>query len=296
MTASSGTIYGRYGQINPYLNKYSEGNNALLDALNAWVGTYNDSDWSRYGSRDTNGIYKSKSKYWNPSAAAKDAFNDFKDKSLTDYKNTFTNKFNNMNSYNDWYNGLKDNSANTVSNFLDNKKTSALEKLLAANQRGLLSDAQYQIGLDNLNSQYDSWNNRLSGYLDSYLDNYASNWDVAKNDLESKYENAYNDYSNNFARDWTGDNNFTYDDDAFDNFMNRYSQDKFNAGFEANALKGEDEGGYGAGDPFDLGNLITNAQIASGIFNTQSNGLLNGIASEQKRKEQQLGLGNEGMF
>ena len=58
MTASSGTIRNRYGQINPYLDKYAESNNALLDALNNWIGNYDNSAWKDYGSRDTNGIYK----------------------------------------------------------------------------------------------------------------------------------------------------------------------------------------------------------------------------------------------
>lgn len=296
MTASSGTIRNRYGQINPYLDKYAEGNNALLDALNNWIGNYDNSAWKDYGSRDTNGIYKSKGSHWKPGDAALDAYNDFKEKSLTDYKNSFSNPFNNINTYNSWYDSLKNNSSNLVQNFLNNKKTPALNKLEAAHRRGLLSDSQYQLGLDNLNSQYNSWDNILGGYLDSYLDNYASNWDTAKNNLQTKFDNAYNDYSNNFARDWNDNNNITFDDDEYSRFLDRYSGNKFNSGFETLALKGQDEGGYGAGDPFDLGNLITNAQIQSGIFNNQSNGLLNGIANDQRRKNQQLGLGNEGMF
>lgn len=296
MTASSGTINNRYNQINSYLNKYAEGNNALLDALNNWIGNYSNSAWKDYGSRDTNGIYKSKGSYWKPNNAAQDAFNDFKEKSLTDYKNSFSNPFNNQENYHNWYNDLVNNSTDIVSNFLDNKKTPALDKLEAAHKRGLLTDNQYNIGLNNLNSQYDSWNNTLSEALDSYRDNYITNWDTARNDLQTQYDNYYNDYSNNFARDYTGNNNFMLDDDAMSSYLDRYSGDNFAKSFETKAMLGQDQGGFGAGDPFDLGNLITNAQIQSGIFNNQSNGLLNGINVENKKKNQQLGLGNEGMF
>ena len=47
---------------------------------------------------------------------------------------------------------------------------------------------------------------------------------------------------------------------------------------------------------FDVASLIGDAKVANGINNMQGNNLLSAIEDRNKKKDQQIGLGNQGMF
>ena len=48
--------------------------------------------------------------------------------------------------------------------------------------------------------------------------------------------------------------------------------------------------------PFDVSSIIGNAQVAGGINNNLSENLINVINDNKIKKDQQIGLGNQGIF
>lgn len=288
MTASARKQNSRYKQIQGQLGSFTGDNEQLLNDLSNYVGVNKgQGDWYKYGTPDTNGMFKSKSKYWNPKAAAQDAFNDFRDWQLDKYDDVLGNIYQ-ANQRSQFNTDLKNMSGDYVSDYLNTYYNNSLNSLDSALKRGLLTQNSFGKANEYLNSLNNNYTSMLNSSLNNQIGDLLSDFDTNGATASSNMEKDLQSYKDNFANKYGSMNSDFYQTD-YDNFIND-SKNNLYTNFASNAFN---ELGS---NPFDISDIISNAQVMSGINNTQSNGLLNAIEDTEKQKEEQIGLGNQGMF
>lgn len=276
MTASWGTQQARrntgnqtaYNKLN---NRYNNQNmlNDFMDAVNS--GSI---------SSGLGNFYKSKDKYVNYDAYADDLIKKFGDQqknSLQDYLDrTFTGiGGSNLWADNYWSSNSDDD---LVNNFINNEYNTALEQLERALNRGTLTQSGYNDALNNLNLQKSGAQTTIGSIGQGIIDNY-------RNDLINKASSFNTDVDNYNLSMYDTINPEAFQksfDDLYNNQLGNF-ESEFN-------LQTQDL------NPFDITQIIGDARVSQGVNNTQPDQLLGAIEDNEKKKDDKVGLGNQGLF
>lgn len=273
MTTSQGNQYRRRVNtgtkvLNDIKNKYGDNtSNALKDYL-----YQNPSLFNGYG------IHKSSSKGFNQQGMMDNIINSFTQKQKDDmnrYLTGLNNTYNWQNSGNFWSDDKDDA---FIDNFVTEKYDSALEQLDRALKRGSLNDSMYQSALNSLNDQRNIYNANAQDIGRNIMNNYGQNLLDAK----TNYDTAVDNFD-------LSQFNLLNTDKIKQGLNDVYNQDFMN--LDNDLLRGLSSLGN-----FDVASLIGDAKVVSGINNMQGNNLLNAIEDTEKKKDQQIGLGNQGLF
>lgn len=248
-------------------DKYSNNNSlmqALQDAVNA---KYDKNDYGKYYFRDDD-----YNKEFN------DIVNNFTNNQVSNLQNVLTNA---SMMYDPTYGGgFNDNFANQyVNNYLDDKYALALEQLDRAKARGTLNDIGYGRALKDLNTQKSAGLSTLGNIGRSLVSDYNTGMQT---NIEN-YQNLLNNYD--LSKDYSRLNTDTINNSLNQNYNN------YLAGFE-----GDFNAAMGGQEPFDVSSILGNAKVSQGVTNPQSNALVNALSEQNNKKQQKVGLGNEGVF
>lgn len=274
MTTNTGNMSKRFDKSKDYAsNKLNDQyNNEELnnDFLN-WVGNYNNSGYDG----DLYNIHKSKEKYFDMKGLGNNLIDKFTENRKTSLNNYLDQKF-----FGDWLDNYWSSTADDemINNYINEKYTDAQDQLERAYKRGLLTDTSYYDALNELDVDksimYNSGNNVGSNLINQYRDDLSAK-ETALDEEMGKYSLAnYSNFNKNYI-DNTVNNTYANQQSLFNNALTA----------ELDALGG-----------FDVSGLIGDARVAAGVGNNQSNELISAIEDTNKKKEQQIGLGNQGMF
>lgn len=276
MTADNSTIANRFNDtVNKGKNKLDNlyNNDDLTQDYANWMGTWGNTNYEG----DMHGIHKSKSKNFNQGGLLNDSITGFEDYNKNKLDNWSQNYF-----YSDWIgrNNLWDSNSDDeyVNNYLNTEYDSALEQLERALKRGTLTDTTYQNALDQLNSDRLAAETYLGDKTQSVIDGYISN-------LEKLGTNIQTDIDKYTLANYSQANS---------DFFGNQIDDLYNQ--QLNSLASNMEAAMDGFVPFDVSSIIGNAQVAGGINNNLSENLINVINDNKIKKDQQIGLGNQGIF
>lgn len=225
---------------------------------------------------DGYGIWKSKSKDFNKQGMMDNIVNSFT-QAQKDGMNKYLDNlgYNWQNSGNFWSDDKDDA---FIDNFISEKYDSALEQLDRALKRGSLNDSMYQSALNSLNDQRNIYNANAQDIGKNIMNNYGQNLLDAKDYYDTAVDN--------------------YDLSQFDSLNSNTINQKFNDIYNQDFMNLDNDllRGLSSLGNFDIASLIGDAKVAGGINNMQGNNLLTAIEDTEKKKDQQIGLGNQGMF
>lgn len=179
-----------------------------------------------------------------------------------------------------WINNYWSNSADDemINNYVNEKYTDAQDQLERAYKRGLLTDTSYYDALNELDVDKSIMYNTAQDYGNTQLQTYRDDL----NNLQSGFNDIVDQYTKDNYGKVTADN--------FDKQINDLYAEQQN-GFYNNMIAALDPLGG-----FDVSGIIGDARVAAGVGNNQSNELVSAIEDTNKKKDQQIGLGNQGMF
>jgi hypothetical protein len=288
MTKSSKQQAERYDYSKNEANKFANNTYSTYDQfandLNNYIGTLGNKTYDG----DMHDIHKSGSG-WDQrgTALGKDMVKGFED-----YQRKQMNQYLSGGDFAEgWQKNIWTDQADDagINSYISDKYNSTLDQLDRAMKRGAINQYQYDLGLKDLGNQRNVMDSNAQLLGQGVLDRY-------RNDLTDKYNDIVS-YVNGADTDG---------DDSPDDYTNAYSlhsygydpKNSFNTAYNEqqnlfdNALlkQLQDLGS------FDISQLIADAKVASGINNSMSNNLLNAIEDRENRKDQQIGLGNQGMF
>lgn len=237
---------------------------ALQDAVNA---KYDKNDYGKYYFRNDN--YKKE---------FDNIVNDFTKNQINDIQNALSSA---STLYDPIYGGgFNNNFADQyVNNYLDDKYALALEQLDRAKARGTLNDVGYGRALKDLDTQKSAGYSTLGNIGRSIVSDYNTGMQT---NIEN-YQNLLNNYD--LTRDYSRLNT-----NNINNMLNQ-NYNNYLAGFE-----GDFNAAMGGQEPFDVSSILGNAKVSQGITNPQSNPLVNALSDQNSKKQQKVGLGNEGVF
>ena len=166
-----------------------------------------------------------------------------------------------------------------VNNYLDDKYALALEQLDRAKARGTLNDVGYGRALKDLDTQRSAGLSTLGSIGRSLVSDYNTGMQTG---IEN-YQNMINNYNlnNDYSR---------FTPDTINNKLNA-DYNNYLAGFE-----GDFNAAMGGQEPFDVSSILGNAKVSQGITNSQFNPLIDALSEQNNKKQQKVGLGNEGVF
>ena len=237
---------------------------ALQDAINA---KYDKNDYSKYYFRsdDYNKEFD-------------DIVNNFTNKQKSNLQNVLSDASVN---YDPTYGGgFNTNYADQyVNNFLNSQYNDALEQLDRAKSRGTINDIGYNKAMNDLATQL-SANKSIYGAIGRDI---ISGYNTGMQTDINNYQNLVNNYDlgNDYSRlnaDTVNNNLNT----AYNNYLSGFEND-----FDA-AMSGQ--------TPFDISGILGNAKVSQGVINPQSNSLIDALSDQNSKKNQKVGLGNEGVF
>lgn len=225
-------------------------------------------------------FYKSKDKYVNYDAYVNDLINKFTNKQQNSLQNYMDSNFAGLGGSNIWadnyWNSKSDD--DLVNNFINNEYNTALEQLDRALNRGTLTQSGYNDALNNLNLQKSGAQTTIGGIGQGIIDDY-------RNDLMNKANSFNTDIDNYKLSMYDSINSDAFQksfDDLYNNQLNSFEND-FN-------LQTQDL------NPFDVTQIIGDARVSQGVNNTQPDQLLGAIEDNEKKKNDKVGLGNQGLF
>lgn len=288
MTKSNKTQNARYESAKKEANKHASNTystyDQFADALNDYIGTRNNHMYDG----DMHQIAKSGGgwEYRGP-ALGKDMVKGFED-----YQRRLMNQYLSGGDFAEgWQKNIWTDQSDDegINNYISDKYNSTLDQLDRALKRGAINQYQYDLGLKDLGNQRNTMDSRAQILGQNVLNTY-------RNDLTKKYNDIVG-YVN--GKDTDGDGKPDDYTDAYS--LHSYGYDprnSFNTAYTEqqnlfdNALLDQlqDLGG------FDISQLIADAKVASGINNSMSDNLLNAIEDRENKKDQQIGLGNQGLF
>lgn len=272
---------------NKAVNKIKSDYNASDDLINdflSYIGVYDNNQYEN----DGNDIYG----IWVDDWSGQDQLMNNMIKQFENYSKKQMNKYLSGGDFAEgWQKNIWTDQADDegINNYISDKYNSTLDQLDRALKRGAINQYQYDLGLKDLENQRNVMNSDAQLLGQDVLNRYRS-------DLTEKY-GAIVDYVN--GKDTNGDGKPDDYTDAYS--LHSYGYDprnSFNTAYtEQQNLFGndllkqlQDLGG------FDISQLIADAKVASGINNSMSNNLLNAIEDRESKKDQQIGLGNQGLF
>lgn len=237
---------------------------ALQDAINA---KYDKNDYSKYYFRSDDS-----NKEFN------DIVNNFTNKQKSNLQDILSNASVN---YDPIYGGgFNTNYADQyVNDFLNSQYNDALEQLDRAKSRGTINDIGYNKAMNDLATQL-SANKSLYGSIGRDI---ISGYNTGMQTNISNYQNLLDNY--NLGNDYTRLNADAINNNlntAYNNYLSGFEND-----FDA-AMSGQ--------TPFDVSGILGNAKVAQGVVNPQSNSLIDALSEQNTKKNQKVGLGNEGVF
>ena len=288
MTKSNAQQKERYEYSKNEANKFANDTYSTYDQfandLNNYIGTLGNSSYDG----DMHDIHKSGGGWYD---RGKDLSKDMV-KGFEDYQRKQMNQYLSGGDFAEgWQKNIWTDQADDegINNYISDKYTSTLDQLDRALKRGAINQYQYDLGLKDLGNQRNVMDSNAQLLGQDVLNTYRS-------DLTDKYDDIVS-YVN--GKDTDNDGNPDDYTDAYSLHSYGYDpRDSFNAAYAEqqnlfdNALLNQlqDLGG------FDISQLISDAKVASGINNSMSNNLLNAIEDRENRKDQQIGLGNQGLF
>lgn len=284
MTKSNSQQNERYKYAKDEANKYADKTydtyDSFSNALNDYIGTRNDRTYDG----DMHNIHKSGGGW---AERGKELGEDMV-KGFEDYQLKNMNKYlNGLDFIEGWQNQKWLDTADDegINNYISDKYTTTLEQLDRALKRGSINQYQYDLGLKDLTNQQNIMNSNAQNLGQGVLTKYRDN-------LSQKYDDIYANV--NGTEDENGNKVGGYT-------LHQYGYDpktSFNEAYEGQqALFGNDltNALQGLGN-FDISQLIADAKVASGINNSMSDNLLSAIEDRENKKDQQIGLGNQGLF
>ncbi len=274
MTADNGRINDRFNntkdKVLDQLDKYD--NEQLLNDISKWIGSWGNSSYDG----DMHGIHRSKSKKFDQNALINDMIKFFTDEQTQDmlnWLNGFVGDWTNSDRY--WSDTADDE---MINNYISDKYSSALDQLDRALKRGLLTETSYNNAINELNNDRSIMESNAQSFGSNQMNTY-------RDDLENTF-NSFSDIVDNYNLGQYG----TVNSGFLNNELNKTYNNQMNNFYNDMIANLDQLGG------FDVSSIIGDAKVASGIGNQQSNDLINAIEDTNKKKDQQIGLGNQGMF
>lgn len=237
---------------------------ALQDAINA---KYDKNDYGKYYFRhdDYNKEFD-------------DIVNDFTNKQKGNLQNALTNASVN---YDPTYGGgFNANYADQyINNFLNTQYNDALEQLDRAKSRGTINDVGYNKAINDLATQLSANKSTYGAIGRDIISGYNTGMQTNINNYQNLLDNY--DLGNDYSRLNTDTINNSLNT-AYNNYLSGFEND-----FDA-AMTGQ--------TPFDVSGILGNAKVSQGVVNPQSNSLIDALSEQNTKKNQKVGLGNEGVF
>lgn len=209
------------------------------------------------------------------------ALNQYKQRG-TDYLNKTFGGYGTTNAYLDDIINQNFDPSNYINNYVDEQYNTALENLDRGYKRGTLSDTAYNSALNNLNKQKSAAYSTVRGLTGNLSDQYRT-------DLSNKVSGYATDLSGATTDSLRTSNRYT-DPSQYGTEFNSYL-----SGLKNNWQSDLDAATTGL-NLFDTSDLIGNARVNAGVGNTQSNELMSAIEDNTKKKQNKIGLGNQGVF
>lgn len=200
----------------------------------------------------------------------------------TDYLNKTFGGYGTTNAYLDDIINQNFDPSNYINNYVDDQYNTALESLDRNYRRGTLTDNAYNSAINNLNKQKSAAYSTVRGLTGNLADQYRT-------DLSNKVSGYATDLSGATTDSLKSSNRYMNPSQYGTEFNNYLS------GLKNNWQNDLDSATMGL-NLFDTGDLIGNARVNTGVSNTQSNELMSAIEDNTKKKQNKIGLGNQGVF
>ena len=200
----------------------------------------------------------------------------------TDYLNKTFGGYGTTNAYLDDILRNNFDSSAYVDNFISDQYNDALSSLDKSYKRGTLSDTAYNNAIKNLNKQKSAAYSTVIGLTGNLGDQYKTDLSNLVSGYATNLSSADTSALKSSNRYWNPSQYGTEFNTALSEKQNQYQNDLDAATLGLNL--------------FDTSDLIGNARVNSGVSNTQSNELISAIEDNTKKKQNKVGLGNQGVF
>ena len=288
MTKSSSQQNKRYksakNEANNFANNTYSTYDQFADALNDYIGSRKNRTYDG----DMHGIHKSGGGWAERGKAlGKDMVKGFED-----YQRKQMNKYLSGGDFAEgWQKNIWTDQSDDegINNYISDKYNSTLDQLDRALKRGAINQYQYDLGLKDLGNQRNVMDSNAQILGQDVLNRYRSDLTDKYDDIV-KYVNGIDTNGDGKPDDYTDAYSLhSYGYDPRNSFNTAYTEQQNLFGNDL--LKQlQDLGG------FDISQLIADAKVASGINNSMSDNLFNAIEDRERKKDQQIGLGNQGLF
>lgn len=267
-----------------YTNQFNNAATNLQNTSNSALVGGDNSDLVNSYLQYINDQYTTRGKGFR-SAKTEDLINGFVDNETQKQQNQLNNWLDNTylghgstNSYLDnYWKTDADNDFNTQ--FLDDYYNQSLTQLETAKNRGLLNDAGYNAAMSALDRRKSAASGEMNAMTDSVINGYRNNL----MDQVNNFKTAVDDYS-------LANRNSVNQDYFTNQFNNMYDNQKNNFEQDLNTAVS----GY---TPFDVADILGNARNTQGIMSggSQNPQMLQSLDG-QKKNQNKVGLGNQGLF